>query len=156
MNRFCQTESRWGYSGTSDRLRFMVNRKIFIVGFGLYGSIHGATEYAVNMQVGAKFLGDSFSIAVTGNKKNSLYISSQITHTDSSRIVGQNETSFPCDGTNTTFRVMFKEPVEIYPNMNYTAACTLKGFVYRNSYQQTMFIILFFIKNFLRPAEVKD
>ena len=29
----------------------MVNRKIFIVGFGLYGSIHGATEYAVNMQV---------------------------------------------------------------------------------------------------------
>jgi len=100
VNRFCQTESRWGYSGTSDRLRFMVNRKIFIVGFGLYGSIHGATEYAVNMQ---------------------------ITHTDSSRIVGQNETSFPCDGTNTTFRVMFKEPVEIYPNMNYTAACTLKG-----------------------------
>ena len=52
---------------------------------------------------------------------------SQITHTDSSRIVGQNETSFPCDGTNATFRVMFKEPVEIYPNMNYTAACTLKG-----------------------------
>jgi len=100
VNRFCQTESRWGYSGTSDRLRFMVNRKIFIVGFGLYGSIHGATEYAVNMQ---------------------------ITHTDSSRIVGQNETSFPCDGTNATFRVMFKEPVEIYPNMNYTAACTLKG-----------------------------
>ena len=29
----------------------MVNRKIFIVGFGLYGSIQGATEYAVNMQV---------------------------------------------------------------------------------------------------------
>ena len=61
MNRFCQTESRWGYSGTSDRLRFMVNRKIFIVGFGLYGSIHGATEYAVNMQVmiGVHWKGDN-------------------------------------------------------------------------------------------------
>jgi len=31
--------------------RFMVNRKIFLVGFGLYGSIHGATEYAVTIQV---------------------------------------------------------------------------------------------------------
>ena len=31
--------------------RFMVNRRIFVVGFGLYGSIHGPTEYAVNIQV---------------------------------------------------------------------------------------------------------
>ncbi|XP_052282481.1 BTB/POZ domain-containing protein 2-like isoform X2 [Dreissena polymorpha] len=50
VSRFCQIESRWGYSGTSDRIRFMVNRRIFVVGFGLYGSIHGATEYQVNIQ----------------------------------------------------------------------------------------------------------
>lgn len=29
----------------------MVNRRIFVVGFGLYGSIHGPTEYSVNIQV---------------------------------------------------------------------------------------------------------
>lgn len=29
----------------------MVNRRIFVVGFGLYGSIHGPTEYHVNIQV---------------------------------------------------------------------------------------------------------
>ena len=29
INRFCQVESRWGYSGTSDRVRFSVNRRIF-------------------------------------------------------------------------------------------------------------------------------
>ena len=29
----------------------MVNRRIFVVGFGLYGSIHGPTEYTVNIQV---------------------------------------------------------------------------------------------------------
>lgn len=36
-------------------LRFMVNRRIFVVGFGLYGSIHGPTEYQVNIQVSKSF-----------------------------------------------------------------------------------------------------
>ena len=36
--------------------RFMVNRRIFVVGFGLYGSIHGPTEYSVNIQVNMKML----------------------------------------------------------------------------------------------------
>lgn len=34
--------------------RFMVNRKIFIVGFGLYGSIQSPAEYIVNIQVGKR------------------------------------------------------------------------------------------------------
>ncbi|XP_073179937.1 BTB/POZ domain-containing protein 2 isoform X3 [Lepidochelys kempii] len=50
INRFQQVESRWGYSGTSDRIRFSVNKRIFVVGFGLYGSIHGPTDYQVNIQ----------------------------------------------------------------------------------------------------------
>lgn len=100
VSRFCQIESRWGYSGTSDRIRFMVNRRIFVVGFGLYGSIHGPTEYQVNIQV---------------------------IQSDSLKVMGQNDTTFQCDGTNNTFRVMFKEPVEILPNISYTACATLKG-----------------------------
>ncbi|XP_029469797.1 BTB/POZ domain-containing protein 2 isoform X2 [Rhinatrema bivittatum] len=96
INRFQQVESRWGYSGTSDRIRFSVNRRIFVVGFGLYGSIHGPTDY-------------------------------QIIHTDSNTVLGQNDTGFSCDGSSNTFRVMFKEPVEILPNVNYTACATLKG-----------------------------
>ncbi len=51
INRFCQVESRWGYSGTSDRVRFSVNKRIFVVGFGLYGSIYGKCEYQVIIQV---------------------------------------------------------------------------------------------------------
>uniref|UniRef100_A0A8C7ZLT8 BTB (POZ) domain containing 2b n=1 Tax=Oryzias sinensis TaxID=183150 RepID=A0A8C7ZLT8_9TELE len=100
ITRFGQVESRWGYSGTSDRIRFSVNRRIFIVGFGLYGSIHGPTDYQVNIQ---------------------------IIHTDSNTVLGQNDTGFSCDGSANTFRVMFKEPVEILPNVNYTACATLKG-----------------------------
>lgn len=32
-------------------LRFSVSKRIFVVGFGLYGSIHGPTDYQVNIQV---------------------------------------------------------------------------------------------------------
>ncbi|XP_076880572.1 BTB/POZ domain-containing protein 2a isoform X2 [Brachyhypopomus gauderio] len=99
ITRFSQVESRWGYSGTSDRIRFSVNRRIFVVGFGLYGSIHGPTDYQVNIQ---------------------------IIHTDSNTVLGQNDTGFSCDGTANTFRVMFKEPVEILPSVNYIACATLK------------------------------
>lgn len=35
--------------------RFNVNRRISIVGFGLYGSIHGPTDYQVNIQVNPVF-----------------------------------------------------------------------------------------------------
>ncbi|XP_006878348.1 PREDICTED: LOW QUALITY PROTEIN: BTB (POZ) domain containing 1 [Chrysochloris asiatica] len=100
INRFQQVESRWGYSGTSDRIRFTVNRRISIVGFGLYGSIHGPTDYQVNIQI------------IEYEKKQTL---------------GQNDTGFSCDGTSNTFRVMFKDPIEILPNVCYTACATLKG-----------------------------
>jgi len=98
--RFQQIESRWGYSGTSDKIRFIVDRRIFVVGFGLYGSIHGPSEYDVTIQ---------------------------LIHTGSGRLLGSNEISFSSDGTNATFRAMFKEPLEIQPNTNYTAVSTLKG-----------------------------
>ncbi|KAJ8249316.1 hypothetical protein GJAV_G00233480 [Gymnothorax javanicus] len=100
INRFQQVESRWGYSGTSDRIRFNVNRRISIVGLGLYGSIHGPTDYQVNIQ---------------------------IIESDKGLILGQNDTGFSCDGTASTFRVMFKEPIEIIANVSYTACATLKG-----------------------------
>jgi len=98
--RFQQIESRWGYSGTSDKIRFIVDRRIFVVGFGLYGSIHGPSEYDVTIQ---------------------------LIHTGSGRLMGSNEITFSSDGTNSTFRAMFKEPLEIQPNTNYTSVSTLKG-----------------------------
>lgn len=65
------------------------------------------------------------------------------------RLLGSNEISFSSDGTNGTFRVMFKEPIEIQHNTNYTASATLKVnvdqicFVYKNLHQlYKTFIIL--------------
>ena len=79
--RFQQIESRWGYSGSSDKIRFIVDTRIFVVGFGLYGSIHGPSEYDVTIQ---------------------------LLHTGSGRILGSNEIMFNSDGSNSSFRVMFK------------------------------------------------
>lgn len=98
--RFQKVESRWGYSGTSDRIRFSCNRRIFVVGFGLYGSMYGPSDYQVTIQIIA---------------------------TDTNKICGHNDTAFSSDGSDSTFRVMFKEPVEILSGVNYTASATLRG-----------------------------
>ncbi|XP_044588074.1 BTB/POZ domain-containing protein 1-like [Cotesia glomerata] len=98
--RFQQTDSRWGYNGTSDRIRFSVDRRIFLVGYGVYGSVHGPAEYEVLIE---------------------------LTHTASGKTIATNSTSFSCDGSNYTYRLMFKEPIEIIANTIYTASATFKG-----------------------------
>lgn len=62
----------------------------------------------------------------------------QIIHTDSNTVLGQNDTGFSCDGSANTFRVMFKEPVEILPNVSYTACATLKVWKLKK-YKLTLF-----------------
>lgn len=51
---------------------------------------------------------------------------SQILLADSSSVCGANDTGFVCDGSKSTFRVLFKEPVEIQANTSYIACATLK------------------------------
>lgn len=42
-------------------------------------------------------------------------------------MVAENRTRFYCDGSKNIFKVVFKEPVQIQPNRQYTAYATLKG-----------------------------
>jgi BTB/POZ domain-containing protein 1/2 len=100
VKRFSKVENRWGYSGTSDRIRFSVNKRVFIVGLGLYGAIHGPSDYNVKMQV---------------------------INTETGLVCGENDTAFSCDGTPNIFRVMFSEPIELAPGIIYVASATLKG-----------------------------
>lgn len=100
VSRFQRIEGRWGYSGTPDRIKFTVDRRIFVIGFGLHGSIHGPHEYQVNIQ---------------------------IIHCGTGKVLASNDTSFTCDGSSQTFRVCFQEPVEITPSVTYIASACLKG-----------------------------
>ena len=65
----------------------------------MYGCIHGPSDYTAVIQ---------------------------LIHTGSGRVLGHTETAFKSDGTNATFRVMFKEPIEILQNTNYTASAAIK------------------------------
>lgn len=53
VNRFRQgeVEHRWSYSDAFDRIRFKCDRRLFIAGYGLYGSIREPFEYNVHIQV---------------------------------------------------------------------------------------------------------
>ncbi|VDO06381.1 unnamed protein product [Rodentolepis nana] len=55
VQRFMVVDQRWDYRGTSDRIRFKVDRKIHLVGFGLYGSIHGECDYEASIEVSSCF-----------------------------------------------------------------------------------------------------
>ncbi|XP_076296426.1 BTB/POZ domain-containing protein 1 isoform X2 [Lasioglossum baleicum] len=98
--RFQHTKSRWGYNGTSDRIRFSVDRRIFLIGYGVYGSMHGPAIYEVLIE---------------------------LIHTASGKVIATNSSSFSCDGSKYTYRLLFKELAEILPNTIYTASATFKG-----------------------------
>lgn len=98
--RFQHTSSEWGYSGTSDRIRFSVDKRIFLIGYGVYGSMQKPAIYDVTVE---------------------------LIHTASGKVIAKNATSFSCDGSKYTYRIMFKELAEILPNTIYTASATFKG-----------------------------
>ena len=90
--------NQWRYRGRCDSIQFAVDRRIFVAGFGLYGSSNGATEYQVKIEL----------------KKNGL-------------ILGQTYTRFFSDGSSNTFPVMFDNPIQVEPDTFYTASTVLDG-----------------------------
>ncbi|VUZ45484.1 unnamed protein product [Hymenolepis diminuta] len=100
VQRFVLVDQRWDYRGTSDRIRFKVDRKIHLVGFGLYGSIHGESEYEASIE---------------------------LVQPETGVVLGSNMVTYLSDGSPNTCRVAFKEPITLKPNVNYLASATIKG-----------------------------
>ncbi|XP_008187685.1 BTB/POZ domain-containing protein 6 isoform X2 [Acyrthosiphon pisum] len=90
--------NQWRYRGRCDSIQFSVDRRVFIVGFGLYGSSTGASDYTVKIEL--KRLG---------------------------RILAENNTKFFSDGSSNTFHVYFAHPVQVDPELFYTASAILDG-----------------------------
>ncbi|XP_069116320.1 BTB/POZ domain-containing protein 6-B-like [Argopecten irradians] len=90
--------NQWRYRGRCDSIQFAVDQRIFIAGFGLYGSSSGAAEYTVRMEL----------------KKNG-------------NTLGQCFTKFFSDGSSNTFSVMFDNPIQIEPDQFYNASAVLDG-----------------------------
>lgn len=90
--------NQWRYRGRCDSIQFSVDRRIFIAGFGLYGSSNAASEYKVKMEL----------------KRNGF-------------VEGSCITSFLSDGSSNTFPVFFESPVQIEAEVFYTASVVLDG-----------------------------
>uniref|UniRef100_A0A336LUJ3 CSON005144 protein n=1 Tax=Culicoides sonorensis TaxID=179676 RepID=A0A336LUJ3_CULSO len=90
--------NQWRYRGRCDSIQFSVDKRIFIIGFGLYGSSTGAADY--NVKIELKRLG---------------------------RVLAENSTKFFSDGSSNTFHVFFENPIQIEPESFYTASVILDG-----------------------------
>lgn len=90
--------NQWRYRGRCDSIQFSVDKRIFIVGFGLYGSSTGATDY--NVKIELKRMG---------------------------RVLAENGTHFYSDGSSNTFHVFFEDPIQVEPDSFYTASVILDG-----------------------------
>ena len=99
--------NQWRYRGRTDSIQFCVDRRIFIVGFGLYGSSNGSSEYRAHIELKS-------SPAFTPFGRGS-------------RVLAENTVKFFSDGSSNSFQVFFKQPVQIEPDLYYTASAVLDG-----------------------------
>jgi len=90
--------NQWRYRGRCDSIQFCVDRRIFIVGFGLYGSSNGSADYSVRMEL-----------------------------KHGGRVLASDSQEFQSDGSSSTFHVHFDNPVQIEADKSYTASVVLDG-----------------------------
>ncbi|XP_017778270.1 PREDICTED: BTB/POZ domain-containing protein 6 isoform X2 [Nicrophorus vespilloides] len=90
--------NQWRYRGRCDSIQFSVDRRIFVVGFGLYGSSNGAADYNVKIELKRQ-----------------------------GRVLAESNTKFFSDGSSKTFHVYFNNPIQVEPESFYTASAVLDG-----------------------------
>ncbi|XP_038074219.1 BTB/POZ domain-containing protein 6-like [Patiria miniata] len=90
--------NQWRYRGRCDSIQFSVDKRVFIAGYGLYGSSSGAADYSIKIEL----------------KR-------------SGKVLGETQTKFFSDGSSCTFPVMFPNPVQVEPHAYYTASVILCG-----------------------------
>lgn len=84
FNSTAYRSNQWRYRGRCDSIQFCVDRRIFVIGFGLYGSSSGGATYGAHIEL----------------KKQG-------------RILAENDTEFFSDGSSRTFHVSFRQPVQV-------------------------------------------
>uniref|UniRef100_A0A8C6TE73 BTB (POZ) domain containing 3a n=1 Tax=Neogobius melanostomus TaxID=47308 RepID=A0A8C6TE73_9GOBI len=86
------------FQGRCDSIQFAVDKRVFIAGFGLYGSSCGSAEYSARIELKRQ-----------------------------GATVAQRLIKYFSDGSSSTFPVFFDNPVQIEPDTFYTASVVLDG-----------------------------
>ncbi|XP_002130943.2 BTB/POZ domain-containing protein 6-B [Ciona intestinalis] len=100
-HRFQSTAYRsnqWRYRGRCDSIRFMADKRVFIAGYGLYGSSTGAANYKAHIKL-----------------------------SQNGKVLSEETAGFFSDGCSKTFSVWFKHSVQCEPGIFYTASAILDG-----------------------------
>lgn len=90
--------NQWRYRGRCDSIQFCTDRRVFVVGFGLYGSSNGSADYKVLIEL----------------KRSGIILAAIKSH-------------FFSDGSSNVFHVYFEQPVQVEPDVFYTASAILDG-----------------------------
>nr|XP_039248546.1 BTB/POZ domain-containing protein 3-like [Styela clava] len=90
--------NQWRYRGRCDSIQFMAEKRIFLAGFGLYGSSSGAAKYTADTKL-----------------------------TRGQDTLAEEKISFLTDGCTKIFPVWFRHPVQCEANVFYTASVVLDG-----------------------------
>ncbi|XP_036155975.1 BTB/POZ domain-containing protein 6-like [Myotis myotis] len=90
--------NQWRNWGRCNSIQFLVDRRVFVAGLGLYGSSSGKAEYSVKIEL--KRLGV---------------------------VLAQNLTRFMSNGSSSTFPDRFEHPVQVEQDTFYTASAMLDG-----------------------------
>jgi len=90
--------NQWRYRGRCDSISFMPEKRIFVAGFGLYGSSTGAANYTVRIRL-----------------------------LQCGQVLAEEMAAFFSDGCSKTFHVWFKHPVQCEAGQYYTASAVLDG-----------------------------
>merc|ERR1719323_826557 len=98
--------NQWRYRGRTDAIQFCVDKRVFIVGFGLYGSSNGSSDYTAKIE---------------------LRVGHSASGTSSARLLASNTQQFFSDGSSNTFQVFFDQPVQVEPDCHYVASAVLDG-----------------------------
>ena len=91
--------NQWRYRGRCDSIQFCVDKRVYIMGFGLYGSSNGSSDYTAKIELKQSF----------------------------GRTLAENTSKFFSDGSSNTFQVFFEHPIQVEPDQYYTASVTLDG-----------------------------
>ena len=90
--------NQWRYRGRCDSIRFMAGKRIFVAGFGLYGSSTGASTYTAHIKLSMN-----------------------------NKCLAKEDVEYFSDGSSKTFPVWFRHPVQCEANKFYTASVVLEG-----------------------------
>uniref|UniRef100_A0A0R3RYJ1 PHR domain-containing protein n=1 Tax=Elaeophora elaphi TaxID=1147741 RepID=A0A0R3RYJ1_9BILA len=93
----CRT-NQWRYRGRCDSIQFLVDRRIYVAGYGLYGSSERSSQYKVTMEL----------------KRGS-------------EVMESKNTVLPSTGCSEPILVHFDHPVQIEAEVKHTASVIMEG-----------------------------